>query len=161
MVTGYVGFDEEPGPVADGRDRLSGRVEALDEGDSVGGAAKLVGVRDSAWEEQGVVVGRIHLVEDAIDGLRVGRLVVVDGLDLAGVRGDQLGARTRLVEGAPGSISSIRSTRSVATIATLFPSSRAAMVSPVRVVVNSCSALRKRGCSRRAHRQTPGGNLAP
>jgi hypothetical protein len=99
--------------MADHADRLAGLKERAHESKRLRFAAQLIGVRDSARQDQGVVVGRIGL----FDGLRlegVAFVEVVESLDLARFR-------SRMSVSAPASrrafIGSVNSTCSTPSLA--------------------------------------------
>src|SRR4051812_19646089 len=91
-------LDEDPRPVADRRDRLVGLGEGGRELDGVLVGPQEVAVRDAARDEQAVVVVDAHVGDRLVDRELVAVVEVVEGLDLAGVEADELGARAGLLE---------------------------------------------------------------
>src|SRR3954451_20674097 len=91
-------LDEDPRPVADRRDRLLGLREGGREVHGVLVGAQKVAVRDAAGNQQAVVVVRAGVRDLLVDRQLVAVVEVVEGLDLAGVEAEELGARAGLLE---------------------------------------------------------------
>jgi hypothetical protein len=88
--------------VADHADRLGLLEERAREGDGAFVHAQEVGVRDPTRQHQAGVVRGVGLVHGVVDGEGVGLVEVVEGLDLARLGRDQLGAAARLLDRLPG-----------------------------------------------------------
>ncbi len=84
------GLDEGPRGVADRGDGLARVDERLDEGHRLLVHPQGVGVGDAAGEDQGVVVVDRGVGDGGVDRAGLGLVEVVEELDLAGLRGQQL-----------------------------------------------------------------------
>jgi len=77
-----IGFDEQPGAVADGGDWLMLLEELADKGDRGGVGAEGVGVGQAAGDEKSVEDGGGCFGDDKVDGEAVRFVMVVEALDL-------------------------------------------------------------------------------
>jgi hypothetical protein len=87
--------------VADRRHRLALPEEVADEGDGVLVRPELIRVSDAAGEHERVVLVGARLLDGAVDRDPVGRIEVVEPLDLAVLEGDDLDRRARVLERLP------------------------------------------------------------
>jgi hypothetical protein len=101
--------------VADHSDRLARVEERADEPDRGRVGAQLVGVGDTARQDEAVVFGRVGLGEDPVGLEGVPPVEVVEGLDRFVRRSDQVGLPLGLADRLRGSTSSTCSTPSLAT----------------------------------------------
>ncbi len=85
--------------MADRTHRLARLGEGADEVQGFVVDAQLIGVRDAAWQQQGVIVAGIRLLQAQVDLDLLARGDVVEGLDLAGLGGDQVHLRARCPQG--------------------------------------------------------------
>jgi hypothetical protein len=123
--------------VADHGHRLLRLGEGRDERDRVLVAAQLVGIADSAGDQQRVVVVGGDLLDGLVDRDLVGRFEVVEALDLAVVDRDDPVVAPASSSAFRGSTSSTSSNMSAARMATLLPSSFLSMGSPFLVWVSN------------------------
>ena len=85
-----VGFDQAPGPVADGGYGFSGFDELLDEGYGVAIGAEFVGVDLAAGQDEGVVVCGSDVVDEVVDFDGLAPVGLVPALDLSGFDGEDV-----------------------------------------------------------------------
>src|SRR6266508_2395917 len=95
------GLHERPGRVADCADRLALFEEVAHEVDGVLVLAQVVGIADTAGEDEAVIVARVGLLGRLVHLERVGLVVVVEPLNLAFLDRDQFELRAGLLERLP------------------------------------------------------------